>query len=54
LILILLFLGFTNAGAVSVGNRVYVVFGSDSSAFLKGANVLEVGSKIIKLNDCRK
>ena len=53
-IFILLFLGFTNASAVSVGDRVYVIFGSESSAFVKGANVLKVGPEISKVewNDC--
>ena len=54
LIFTLLFLVFTNANAVSIGDRVYVVFGSESSAYVKGGNILKVGPEISKVdwNDC--
>ena len=54
LIFTLLFLGFTSANALGVGDRIYVIFGSGSSAFVKGGNVLRVGGEISKIdwNDC--
>ena len=58
LLFTLLFLGFTSANAVSVGDRVYVIFGTGSSATVKGGNIEKVGTDISKVvwnacNDCR-
>lgn len=50
LIFTILFLGFTNASAVNVGDRVYVIFGSGSSAYVKKAHVSKVGSNRSKVD----
>jgi hypothetical protein len=50
LIFTLLFLGFTNANAVSVGDRVYVVLGDGSSAYVKKAHVSKVGDATSKVD----
>jgi len=59
LIFTLLFLGFTNASAVSVGDRVYVVLGNKSSAYVKKAYVSKVGDERSKVDwtncsDCNR
>ena len=50
LILTLLLLGFTNANAVSVGDKIYVVLGNGSSGYVKQAHVTKAGSEASKVD----
>jgi hypothetical protein len=59
LIIIFLSFGFTNANAVSLGDKIYVVLGNGSSGYVKQAYVLKVGSERSKVDwtncsDCNR
>ena len=59
LIFILLFLGFTNANAANVGDKVYIVLGNGSSGYVKQAHVSKVGAERSKVDwtncsDCNR